>query len=135
MRADAVAARNAGVTGYVYGDAGRWNWCGGFGDSTPCDRNDISASFGAGEEAVIDVFTDAVGPDATTSDDTGPAALEPAVLEPAERQPVAEAPNSGVEGPITVDLYENGTCIFLGSRLEALCNEPGLSTVQVIPNR
>lgn len=135
VRADAVAARNAGVTGYVYGDAGRWNWCGGFGDSTPCDRNDISASFGAGEEAVIDVFTDAVGPDATTSDDTGPAALEPAVLEPAERQPVAEAPNSGVEGPITVDLYENGTCIFLGSRLEALCNEPGLSTVQVIPNR
>lgn len=56
VEADAIAARNAGVAGYLYGDAGRWNWCGGFGDSTPCDRNNISASFGAGEQAVINVF-------------------------------------------------------------------------------
>ncbi len=56
VEADAIAARNAGAAGYVYGDAGRWNWCGGFGDSTPCDRHNISASFGAGERAVINVF-------------------------------------------------------------------------------
>lgn len=56
MRADAQAAENAGVTGYVYGDAGRWTWCQAFGDSTPCSANNIAASFGAGEAAVIDVF-------------------------------------------------------------------------------
>jgi len=56
MRADAQAAENAGVTGYVYGDAGRWTWCQAFGDSTPCDANSVAASFGAGEAAVIDVF-------------------------------------------------------------------------------
>ena len=37
MEADAIAARNAGVVGYVYGDAGRWNWCRGWGDATPCE--------------------------------------------------------------------------------------------------
>ncbi len=57
VRADAIAARNAGVAGYVYGDAGRWNWCLGFGDSTPCDAANIADSFGAGEAAVIDVFS------------------------------------------------------------------------------
>ncbi|MGI9606146.1 MAG: DUF4038 domain-containing protein [Acidimicrobiales bacterium] len=56
VRADAEAARNAGVSGYVYGDAGRWNWCAGFGDTSPCNANDIAASFGPGERAVIDVF-------------------------------------------------------------------------------
>lgn len=56
VEADAQAAENAGVTGYVYGDAGRWTWCAGFGDSTPCSPNDIAASFGPGERAVIDVF-------------------------------------------------------------------------------
>lgn len=60
VRDDALAARNAGVSGYVYGDAGRWNWCGfrsGDGDTTPCDPNNIAASFGAGERVVLDVFT------------------------------------------------------------------------------
>lgn len=56
VRADAIAARNAGVSGYVYGDAGRWNWCLGFGDSTPCDAANIADSFGAGEVAVVAVF-------------------------------------------------------------------------------
>lgn len=56
VRADAQAAKNAGVSGYVYGDAGRWTWCAGFGDSTPCNANDIASSFGDGERAVIDVF-------------------------------------------------------------------------------
>lgn len=56
VRADAIAARNAGVAGYVYGDAGRWNWCTGFGDSTPCDSSNIADSFGAGEAATIEVF-------------------------------------------------------------------------------
>ena len=56
VRADAIAARNAGVSGYVYGDAGRWNWCLGFGDSTPCDAANIADSFGAGEAATIAVF-------------------------------------------------------------------------------
>ena len=37
--ADARAALESGVSGYVYGDAGRWHWCAGFGDSTPCDSN------------------------------------------------------------------------------------------------
>ena len=57
VRADAIAARNAGVAGYVYGDAGRWNWCLGFGDSTPCDAANIADSFGAGEAATIEVFS------------------------------------------------------------------------------
>ena len=57
VRADAQAAKNAGVSGYVYGDAGRWTWCSGAGDSTPCNANNIAASFGAGEQAVIEVFT------------------------------------------------------------------------------
>ncbi|MGI9606586.1 MAG: DUF4038 domain-containing protein [Acidimicrobiales bacterium] len=56
VRADAQAAENAGVSGYVYGDAGRWTWCAGFGDSTPCNANNIAASFGGGEQAVIEVF-------------------------------------------------------------------------------
>ena len=56
VRADAQAAKNAGVSGYVYGDAGRWTWCAGFGDSTPCDPNNVAASFGQGEAAVINVF-------------------------------------------------------------------------------
>ena len=57
VRNDAQAAENAGVAGYVYGDAGRWTWCAGFGDSTPCAPNDIAASFGPGEQAVIEVFS------------------------------------------------------------------------------
>jgi hypothetical protein len=56
VEADAQAARNAGVGGYVYGDAGRWNWCQGWGDSSPCDPDEIADSFGAGEAAVIAVF-------------------------------------------------------------------------------
>ena len=56
VQADAQAAENAGVSGYVYGDAGRWTWCAGFGDSTPCNPNNVAGSFGAGEQAVIDVF-------------------------------------------------------------------------------
>jgi hypothetical protein len=56
VRADAQAAENAGVSGYVYGDAGRWTWCAGFGDSTPCNANNVAASFGDGERAVIEVF-------------------------------------------------------------------------------
>lgn len=56
VRADAQAAKNAGVSGYVYGDAGRWTWCAGYGDSTPCSAGNIAASFGDGERAVIDVF-------------------------------------------------------------------------------
>ncbi len=56
VEADAQAAENAGVAGYVYGDAGRWNWCQGWGDSSPCDPDQIADSFGAGEAAVIEVF-------------------------------------------------------------------------------
>ena len=57
VQADAQAAEDAGVAGYVYGDAGRWTWCAGFGDATPCSPNDVAASFGPGEQAVINVFT------------------------------------------------------------------------------
>lgn len=56
MAADAQASKNAGVSGYLYGDSGRWNWCAGYGDSTPCDPNNIADSFGPGEDAVIAVF-------------------------------------------------------------------------------
>lgn len=56
VEADAQAAENAGVSGYVYGDAGRWTWCAGYGDSSPCNANNVAASFGEGERAVIDVF-------------------------------------------------------------------------------
>lgn len=58
VQADAQAAENAGVSGYVYGDAGRWTWCAGYGDSSPCNANNVAASFGAGEAAVIDVFSE-----------------------------------------------------------------------------
>ena len=57
--ADAESARRAGVSGYVYGDAGRWAWClfqNGNGDSSPCDPNNISNSFGEAERRVLEVF-------------------------------------------------------------------------------
>ena len=60
VRADAQAAENAGVAGYVYGDAGRWAWCAfqnGVGDASPCSASNIAASFGAGEQAVLTVFS------------------------------------------------------------------------------
>lgn len=56
MRADAIAAKEAGVGGFVYGDAGRWRWCRPGGDTTPCDPENIAASFGDAERAVIEVF-------------------------------------------------------------------------------
>ncbi|NNF64078.1 MAG: DUF4038 domain-containing protein [Acidimicrobiia bacterium] len=56
MRNDALAAEAAAVEGFVYGDAGRWRWCRPGGDLTPCSRDDIGASFGAAERAVVDVF-------------------------------------------------------------------------------
>ncbi len=56
MAADALAAAAAGVSGYVYGDAGRWTWCAGFGDASPCNADDVASSFGEAERAVIDVF-------------------------------------------------------------------------------
>ncbi len=57
--ADAQAAKRAGVGGYVYGDAGRWAWClfqNGNGDATPCNPNNIRASFGDAEREVIATF-------------------------------------------------------------------------------
>ena len=56
MVADAEASKAAGVRGYLYGDAGRFTWCNVFGDSTPCDRQNIADSFGPAEDAVIAVF-------------------------------------------------------------------------------
>jgi hypothetical protein len=56
MRLDAQAAADVGVAGYVYGDAGRWRWCRPGGDTSPCDPDNIFASFGDAERAVIDVF-------------------------------------------------------------------------------
>lgn len=68
MAADAQASKNAGVSGYLYGDAGRWNWCAGYGDNTPCDPTNIAASFGPGEDATIAVFlNDPVVPTTTTT--------------------------------------------------------------------
>ena len=57
--ADAQAARRAGVGGYVYGDAGRWAWClfqNGNGDASPCNPNNIGASFGQAERDVINAL-------------------------------------------------------------------------------
>ena len=56
MAEDAQASKNAGVSGYLYGDAGRWNWFAGYGDSTPCDHTNIADSFGEGEDAALAVF-------------------------------------------------------------------------------
>ena len=56
---DAAAAERAGVGGYVYGDAGRWAWClfqDGNGDTSPCDADNVAASFGQAERDVIDIF-------------------------------------------------------------------------------
>jgi len=52
IRADAEAAKSAGVKGYVFGTWARWRWFGSYGD-----RNQPQLSFGAAEDAVIDVFT------------------------------------------------------------------------------
>ncbi len=67
MAQDAQASKNAGVSGYLYGDAGRWNWCAGYGDSTPCDRENIVDSFGLGEDAVIAIFSNPTPPPTTTT--------------------------------------------------------------------
>ena len=68
MVADAEASKAAGVRGYLYGDAGRFTWCNVFGDSTPCDRQNIADSFGPAEDAVIAVFAaDTPAPAPTTT--------------------------------------------------------------------
>ncbi len=68
MVEDAVASKNAGVQGYLYGDAGRFTWCNVFGDSTPCDRDNIADSFGEAEDAVIAIFaSDEPAPATTTT--------------------------------------------------------------------
>jgi hypothetical protein len=55
--ADAQAAKEAGVAGYLYGDGGRWHWCvvQNF-DASPCDANRIADSFGEAERQVLEVF-------------------------------------------------------------------------------
>ena len=73
MAEDAQASLNAGVSGYLYGDSGRWNWCAGYGDATPCDSTNIAASFGAGEEAALAVFENPTPlPTTTTTTTTVP---------------------------------------------------------------
>ena len=70
MAEDAQASKNAGVSGYLYGDAGRWNWCAGYGDTTPCDPTNITASFGPGEDAALAVFQNETPPPTTTTTTT-----------------------------------------------------------------
>ncbi len=70
MAADAQASKNAGVSGYLYGDSGRWNWCAGYGDSTPCDPANIADSFGPGEDAALAVFAGPPSPPTTTTTTT-----------------------------------------------------------------
>ncbi len=70
MEADAQASKNAGVSGYLYGDSGRWNWCAGYGDNTPCDSTNIADSFGAGEAAALAVFEDDTPTPTTTTSTT-----------------------------------------------------------------
>ena len=99
MRSDALQARNAGVSGYLYGDAGRWNWCAGFQDTSPCDRNNIAASFGAGEAAVMDVFRAAPPePTTTTTTTTIPATTT-----------TVPAPRTCAGRAVTVDLERGDT--------------------------
>ncbi len=78
VRAEAIASRNAGVSGYLYGDAGRWHWCRGYADTTPCDRANIADSFGAGEAAVIEVFSQPSPPPTTTTTTTTTTSVAPA---------------------------------------------------------
>ena len=54
--ADAQAAEDAGVAGYLFGSSTRWNWC-SFGTTLECSRDDIGATFGPAEAGVIEVFT------------------------------------------------------------------------------
>lgn len=75
VAADAQAAKNAGVSGYLYGDSGRWNWCSGFSDTTPCDRANVAESFGPGEPAVLSVFTGQPSPTTTVQPTTTTTAL------------------------------------------------------------
>ena len=80
MVADAEASKAAGVRGYLYGDAGRFTWCNVFGDSTPCDRQNIADSFGPAEDAVIAVFaaeTPAPAPTTTAAPTTTTVAPAP----------------------------------------------------------
>lgn len=74
MAEDAQASKNAGVGGYLYGDAGRWNWCAGYGDTTPCDPTNIADSFGPGEDAALGVFENPNTPPTTTTTTTTTAA-------------------------------------------------------------
>jgi hypothetical protein len=55
MVADARAARNAGVSGYVYGNGGRWGWCTSR-TTQACNPNNIQATFGAPEREVLKIF-------------------------------------------------------------------------------
>ncbi len=55
MVADANAAKNAGVSGYVYGNGGRWGWCTSV-TTQACNPNNISATFGQPEVQVLKVF-------------------------------------------------------------------------------
>lgn len=55
--ADAQAAEDAGVSGYLFGSSTRWNWC-TYGTTLPCSRDDMGATFGDAEAGVIAVFTD-----------------------------------------------------------------------------
>ena len=110
MVADAEASKAAGVQGYLYGDAGRFTWCNVFGDSTPCDRQNIADSFGPAEDAVIAVFaaqTPAPLPTTTTTTTTttaappAPTPISPPTTGPPAPvpTPVAPAPGPGPGAP------------------------------------
>lgn len=55
MVADAEAAKKAGVSGYVYGNGGRWGWCTSV-TTQACNPDNIAATFGVPETAVLNVF-------------------------------------------------------------------------------
>ena len=94
MVEDAIASRNAGVQGYLYGDAGRFTWCNVFGDSTPCDRQNIADSFGPAEDAVIAVFAAETPVPATTT-----TAAPAPVATPAPTTTAAPLPTTTTTGP------------------------------------
>ena len=57
MVADAQAAKEAGVGGYVYGNGGRWGWCTSV-TTQACNPNAIANTFGEAERQVIGLFSD-----------------------------------------------------------------------------
>ena len=131
MVEDAIASRNAGVQGYLYGDAGRFTWCNVFGDSTPCDRQNIADSFGPAEDAVIAVFAaETPAPTTTPAPATTTTAAPAPVATPA---PTTTAAPTTTVAPTTTTAAPLPTTTTTGPPAPAPTPIPGPVTTTTVP--